>query len=638
MPLEVGQIVDHYRLGGIIARGKVTVVFSAFDLRLQRPVVLKVLDETMAADHAFRERFAREATTAARLGDHPRIVTVFDSNVVDGSLYFVTEFIEGMSLHDMIRARPPDPATVLRFLRQVAGALDYAHRHNAVHRDVNPANIMIKTSEEPTGAYLIDFGITKRLDTPGRTNVGVFVGTADYASPEQISVSPDVDRRADVCSLACTAFEALTGTQPYGSAPDDVACVAAHLLGPIPSAVARQPTLPDAVDDVFTKALAKDKHACYETCSEFVDALAGAFPAEANGEGPGATNAFVPPLPATAAAFRGHRAPPRRRRATVAAGVVAGALLAGGGGFLMWGRTSDARSAVPSTSPGVLAPVTGAATATAAAPATTVTTRTTTTPATTIAATTTTTTTTTTVTTTTTPSTGAVPSLTAARTRVVPIALGPPSTVLGPFGNVVGQPVTVATNSQSAVALALQARQLPGSIADVDTPTYFYAEWLRLTGGSPTTAVIASANGFVIDANGPADLNSFVVGTDGKVDTMSECAVVASCQLLARSIQISPNCQPGPDCGAFASNDKQMIAVLRATVNLRNPITTLIFSVTALNPVTRITDANNTVHFDPEAGWFSLTLPAGPPPGTESVVTVSFLDGSTSKLTVTYGE
>jgi serine/threonine protein kinase len=654
MTLEVGQIVDHYRLDALIARGKVTSVFSAFDLRLQRPVVFKVLGEEVAADAAFRERFARESTTAAQLGEHPHIVTVFDSNAVDDSLYFVTQFIEGLSLHDLIRLQPSgrglDPTAALRFLHQVGSALDYAHRHGAVHRDVEPANIMIKTSEEPPGAYLIDFGITKRLVVaPGEAAHRKFPGIAGYASAEKINVVTDVERRADVAALARTVFEALTGAQPFPASADGAPPSSAT------SAVALQPDLPPALDGVFARALSAHEHERFARCADLVAALTAAFPAAAP-SGPSPTPSEAA-LPAPAFVDRDEEDVARswRRRTSVAASVGALVLLSALGGWLMWGGSTQAHgsvgaapaqakvSPVATTAPSKVSPAATATTSFTPAPSTgppstgppstgppTSGSPPSTEPAT----------------------TGAPPSgspATAPRARApsannVPLAtVSPditsvtPSTVLGPFGNVVGQPVTQATNSQAAVALGLQARQLPGAIADTGTPTYYYAEWLRLTGGRPTTPVVASANGFVIDANGPADLNTFVLGADGRVDTMTECAVLAPCQPLSASVRLSLECQPGPDCAVFASDDEQMVAVLRATVNLRSPITTLIFEISSLNPVVGITDATSTARFDGETHHFSLTLPAGPPPGTETVVTVSFLDGSTSKLTVTYG-
>ncbi|MCU1502086.1 MAG: hypothetical protein JWM12_1440, partial [Ilumatobacteraceae bacterium] len=311
------------------------------------------------------------------------------------------------------------------------------------------------------------------------------------------------------------------------------------------------------------------------------------------------------------------------RRMSVAASVSALVVLAGVGGWLLWGTSSSAEGVVTRGSSATTIAIATSTTVGSTTPRTTthaVEATSTAAPATapaTIA-----------------PRTTA-PSPTVAPPTLAPPTLAPPTTVLGPFGDVVGQPVAEPATPQAATAAALQARQPASSVADADTPAWFYAEWLNLGGRTPATPATVSADGYHIDADGPADLSAFVLGDNGKVSSFTECT--SECADLATAIQISPNCVPGPDCAAFASNDGQMIAVLRATVNVRSPITTLLFSVSATQPVIAVTDPNSTVRYDGVERFFSITLPAGPPPGTESVVTVTFLDGSTSKLTITYG-
>ena len=162
-------------------------------------------------------------------------------------------------------------------MSQIADALDFAHKHGAIHRDVKPANVMVKMTDTPKSAYLVDFGITK-MDDGEIGPQGMFLGTPDYASPEQIAGAQALDRRSDVYSLGCTAFETLVGRPPFGDAPNDAARIAAHLQSPIPSARTLRTDLPSEVDRIFAKALAKNREDRYGSCSEFVRELRGAFP------------------------------------------------------------------------------------------------------------------------------------------------------------------------------------------------------------------------------------------------------------------------------------------------------------------------------------------------------------------------
>ena len=190
MPLEPGQVVDQYRLDQTIHRGRATIVYAATDLGLGRKVAFKVLGDRYATDEVIRRRFVNEAQVAASLDGHPHIVTVYKWGEFEGSMYFVTELIDGISLAELLErqpgGRPLQPNEALELLAQIADALDFAHKRGAIHRDVKPANVMVKMTDTPRSAYLVDFGITKMDD--GETGPqGMFLGTPDYASPEQIS-------------------------------------------------------------------------------------------------------------------------------------------------------------------------------------------------------------------------------------------------------------------------------------------------------------------------------------------------------------------------------------------------------------------------------------------------------------------
>ncbi len=281
MPFEVGRVIDHYRVDHVVHTGRFTVVYAATDLSLGRKSALKVLSDHYAPDPNFRERFAREVQVAASLDAHPNMVTVYGSGEADGTLFLATQFVEGVTLEELLGQQPGGeplpPVEALEYLHQIASALDYAHSHEFVHRDVKPANVLISLVETPHRAFLVDFGVTKDIaDNAKATQHGLFLGTAEYASPEQIH-GAELDARSDVYSLACTAFELLTGSSPFAPGRDDAALIAAHLQAPIPSAAERRPTVPDAVDRVLAGGLSKDAAGRPASAGDFVQALNDAF-------------------------------------------------------------------------------------------------------------------------------------------------------------------------------------------------------------------------------------------------------------------------------------------------------------------------------------------------------------------------
>jgi serine/threonine protein kinase, bacterial len=281
MPFEVGHVVDRYRVDYVVHTGRFTIVYAATDLALGRKTALKVLSDHYAPDPNFRERFAREVQVAASLDAHPNTVPVYGSGEADGTLFLATQFIQGVTLEELLGQQPggePLPSVeALEYLHQIASALDYAHSRRFVHRDVKPGNVLISLVETPHRAYLVDFGVAKDIaDNAKATQHGLFLGTAEYASPEQIH-GAELDARSDVYSLACTAFELLTGSSPFASGPDDSALIAAHLQAPIPSAAERRPAVPDAVDRVLAEGLSKDAASRPASAGDFVQALNDAF-------------------------------------------------------------------------------------------------------------------------------------------------------------------------------------------------------------------------------------------------------------------------------------------------------------------------------------------------------------------------
>ena len=188
-------LLGRYSLEREIGRGGMGIVYLAHEVRLDRPVALKLLPPEMAAQPALRERFLREARTAAKLSQ-PNIVPIYSVDEVDDFVFFVMMYVEGETLGQRVRARGPLPASeATRILREVAWALAYAHGQGVVHRDVKPDNILL---EAGSGRALVtDFGIAQVSDSAGLTATGEVLGTAEYMSPEQAS-GEAVDERSDL--------------------------------------------------------------------------------------------------------------------------------------------------------------------------------------------------------------------------------------------------------------------------------------------------------------------------------------------------------------------------------------------------------------------------------------------------------
>ncbi|MER6119166.1 serine/threonine-protein kinase [Streptomyces sp. NPDC001743] len=283
-----GRRIAGYLVEREIGRGGMAVVYRAKDLRLDRTVALKLLAPELARNDTFRKRFTHESRVAAAI-DHPHIVPVFEAGETEGILYIAMRYVAGQDLRALIDRQGPLPvATALRIAAQVASALDAAHDHDLVHRDVKPGNILVAEgtdSDHPEHVYLTDFGLTKKsLSLTGFTSVGQFVGTLDYVAPEQISGRP-VDGRCDVYSLACVVHETMAGAPPF-QRDDDMALLWAHQFDPPPALTGLRPGLPADVDAVLAKALAKSPDDRYDSCLQFVTALRAAARGEVRGGHP----------------------------------------------------------------------------------------------------------------------------------------------------------------------------------------------------------------------------------------------------------------------------------------------------------------------------------------------------------------
>jgi serine/threonine-protein kinase len=263
-------LADRYTIVQEIGHGGMATVYLADDPRHRRKVAIKVLRPDLAASLT-SQRFLREIEMAAGLA-HPNIVPVYDSGTADGFLYFVMPFIDGESLHHRLYAEkrlPIDEA--VRVAHEVAGALSYAHRQSIVHRDIKPGNILFVEGH----SLVADFGIGKAMcdacEDDDITLIGGLVGTPNYMSPEQ-AAGESVDSRSDVYSLGCVLFEMLVGQPPY-AAKNGQATIARHAIDPIPSVRESRREVPEHLDAVVRRALAKRPHDRFQSAAEMAEAL-----------------------------------------------------------------------------------------------------------------------------------------------------------------------------------------------------------------------------------------------------------------------------------------------------------------------------------------------------------------------------
>src|SRR3954470_7122216 len=289
--LEPGTVVSRYRVEELVARGGMGLVYRATDVRLDRPVALKVLSPELSEDQRFRERFVRESRLAAAV-DHPHVIPVYEADDWNGLLYLAMRFVRGVDLHTVLATRGAlDPAPAADLLTQGADALDAAHEAGLVHRDVKPGNFLLAgasaTALPPrTHVYLTDFGLTKRATSvSGLTRTGQFLGSLHYVAPEQIR-GEDVDARTDVYALACVAFEVLAG-RPVFDVKGEAGLLWAHMSLTPPGLTGVRPDLPAGIDDVLAAGMAKERGYRPASCGEMVRdlraALGEAQPAAASG-------------------------------------------------------------------------------------------------------------------------------------------------------------------------------------------------------------------------------------------------------------------------------------------------------------------------------------------------------------------
>ena len=258
-----------YEIKSELGRGGMATVYRGYDPRFEREVAVKVLPrELLHSDPQFRLRFEREAKIVAQL-EHSAIVPVYDVGEADGQPYFVMRYMNGGSLSERIKASVFSIEEAVRILGAIAPGLDEAHSKGIVHRDIKPSNILFDKKDNP---YISDFGIAKLTQAQsGNVTGSAIIGTPAYMAPEQAQ-GDDVDGRADIYALGIILYEMLTGKQPY-EADTPMAVAIKHITDPVPQIRIANPKLPEGMDTIIQKAMAKDKNVRFSSAVEMTNAL-----------------------------------------------------------------------------------------------------------------------------------------------------------------------------------------------------------------------------------------------------------------------------------------------------------------------------------------------------------------------------
>lgn len=264
-----GKQFGPYRILAPLGEGGMAAVYKAFQPGVDRFVALKVLPQQYAKDPQFVERFEREAKVLAKL-QHPHILPVHDFGEADGYTYIVMTFVESGDLAGTMTMQHLSLPEISRIIGQVGDALDYAHSQGIVHRDVKPSNILV---DQRGNCLLTDFGLAKIISGYSNklTGSGFVVGTPEYMAPEQ-GMSEAVDGRCDIYALGVILYELVTGRVPF-SAETPVAVILKHVSDPLPPPHKLDPTVPEAVEQVILKAMAKSPDDRYATPGDMVKAL-----------------------------------------------------------------------------------------------------------------------------------------------------------------------------------------------------------------------------------------------------------------------------------------------------------------------------------------------------------------------------
>ncbi len=274
-----GKQFGHYQIVAPLGEGGMAAVYKAYQPSMERYVAIKVLPRHMATSEEFLNRFRREAKLLAQL-QHPNILPVFDYGESDGYPYIVMPFVPSGTLADLLKGQPLPLNQVRRAMAQIGDALAYAHARGMIHRDIKPSNVLM---DESGNCLLTDFGLARMVESSSRlTSSGTVLGTPAYMSPEQ-GAGSEIDHRSDVYSLGVILYEMVTGRVPY-NAETPIAIVFKHIQDPLPSARKLNPDLPESIELILFKALAKSPEDRYQTVEGFIRAIQAAIPDVPAGE------------------------------------------------------------------------------------------------------------------------------------------------------------------------------------------------------------------------------------------------------------------------------------------------------------------------------------------------------------------
>ena len=269
-----GRKLGNYELRERLGRGGMAEVYKAYQPSMDRFVAVKVMLGHLADDDNFIERFKREAQAVGRLR-HPHIIHIFDFGIQDDIYYMAMEYVTGGNLKEHIVANQKLPLVdSLKIAHDLADALTYAHKSGMIHRDLKPANVMF-IDKATSEVVLTDFGIARILGATGITGSGMSVGTPSYMSPEA-GRGEDIDERADIYALGIILYEMLVGTVPY-DADTPLAVIMKHIAAPLPTRNDYGDNIPEGVERIVLKCLAKDREDRYASATELRDALADAL-------------------------------------------------------------------------------------------------------------------------------------------------------------------------------------------------------------------------------------------------------------------------------------------------------------------------------------------------------------------------
>jgi len=267
--LQPGQMLGPYRIINQIGEGGMATVYKAYQPSMDRNVAIKVLPSQLAGSSEFTQRFQQEARIIAKL-EHPHILPVFDYGENDGITYFVMRYLDAGTLREKMEAGRPLPLNEInRLFIQLADALSYAHSNGIIHRDLKPSNALI---DSQGNLFLTDFGIAKLLESasPRLTQTDAIMGTPAYISPEQ-AMAIKVDQRSDIYSLGIILYEMVTGRVPF-VAETPLAVILKHVSDPLPPPSTVKADIPEPIEKVVLKALAKNPDDRFATVAEFASA------------------------------------------------------------------------------------------------------------------------------------------------------------------------------------------------------------------------------------------------------------------------------------------------------------------------------------------------------------------------------